>query len=156
MFHQHPFFEKIQQKIHEPFKNTFQKYGIGRYWFGIHVIVELILDKYLIKNNLTFLDKLYSDVEFSIQSDRNWMKTIEHNNPSQFISSMNKFCEFKFLHKYTEVGGTMIGLNKIYQFVKADTKEWRENKDLWKELILLEDIVYDEVANNYKLLQNNI
>lgn len=152
-FHQHPFFEKIQQNIHQPYKTLFLKYGIGRYWFGIHVIVELILDKYLIKNNLTILNKFYLDVEISIQSDSTWLKIIEHKNPSQFISSMIKFNEFKFLHKYTDLGGTMIGLNKIYQFVNADSRDWRENKDLWGELILLEEMTYSEISNNYKLLQ---
>ena len=153
LFHQHIFFEKVQQNIYESVKLTFEKYNIQRYWFGIHVIVELILDKYLINNNLIILDKFYMDVKYAISSDLNWLKIIEHNNDHQFINSMKRFCEFRFLNKYTEVGGTMIGLNKIYQFIKADPSDWIENKKLWAELLKLEEVIYKEVSSNYYLLQ---
>ena len=152
-FHQHIFFEEVQHNIRESVKLTFEKYNIPRYWFGIHVIVELILDKYLINNNLIILDKFYMDVKYAISSDLNWLKIIEHNNDHQFINSMKRFCEFRFLNKYTEVGGTMIGLNKIYQFIKADPSDWIENKKLWAELLKLEEVIYKEVSSNYYLLQ---
>jgi len=151
-FHQHPFFEKVQQNINDPFKNTFLKYGVDRTWFGINVIIELVLDKYLILNNLNLLNKLYDDILFSIHSDTNWLQTIEHLDPPQFINSMVKFAEYKFLEKYTEEGGTIIGLNKIYQFVEADANDWRLNKKFWKELLSLEKIIYNEITNNYNLL----
>ena len=66
---------------------------------------------------------------------------------------MKRFCEFRFLNKYTEAGGTMIGLNKIYQFVKANGSDWTENTNLWAELLKLENIIYVEVSSNYYLLQ---
>ena len=153
LFHQHIFFEEVQHNIRESVKLTFEKYNIPRYWFGIHVIVELILDKYLINNNLIILDKFYNDVEYAIISDLNWLKIIEHSNADKFTNNMKRFCEFRFLNKYTEAGGTMIGLNKIYQFLKADDLDWTENKTLWTELLKLEDIIYQEVSRNYYLLQ---
>ncbi len=153
LFHQHIFFERIQQNIYKSVKSTFEKYNIQRYWFGIHVIIELILDKYLIYNNLIFLDKFYKDIEYAITTDLNWLKIIEHNDPQTFINSMKRFCEFRFLNKYTEAGGTMIGLNKIYQFVKANGSDWTENTNLWAELLKLENIIYVEVSSNYYLLQ---
>ena len=62
-FHQSPFFQEAYQTLRESWRNTCLEFNIPKYWFSLHVLIEMMLDKYFIDNNLEKLEKICSGGE---------------------------------------------------------------------------------------------
>lgn len=141
-FHESPFFKNVYSQIHPHAKEAFASAGIPRFWFGTHVMIEMILDSVLIEKHPELLNQMYLDLEKSMNQINDHLLLVEHLCPDIFISGMQKFLDSKFLYKYKS-DGLIYGLNKVYRQVGAESKDWEIKNPLlklsesMKELMLL-------------------
>ena len=141
-FHESEFFDQVYSQIHSHAKEAFSVAGIPRFWFGTHVMIEMILDSVLIEKHPEKLNQMYTDLEKSMNQINDHLILVKHQHPNHFISGMQKFLDSKFLYKYKS-DGLIYGLNKVYKQVGAESNDWEVKKpllelsELMKELILL-------------------
>jgi hypothetical protein len=128
-FHDSIFFNQVYSQIHPQAKQAFSDSGISRFWFGTHVMIEMILDSVLIEKHPDTLIQMYQDLEKSMNHLDIHLSIIEHKNPDQFILGMQKFLESKFLFKYKSEG-LIYGLNRVYRQVGAETGDWQNSNPL--------------------------
>lgn len=125
-FHQSIFFKATYQSCHEITKSTFQKIKIPRFYFALHVLIEMILDKILINQDQTKLHEFYEQLELCQNEIPNLLEQINHQNPNLFLERYNRFLESKYLFKYLKNTEIVYGLNRIYIQVNAYQLEWNE------------------------------
>ena len=128
-FHDSIFFNQVYSQIHPQAKQAFSDSGISRFWFGTHVMIEMILDSVLIEKHPDTLIQMYQDLEKSMNHLDIHLSIIEHKNPDQFILGMQKFLESKFLFKYKSEG-LIYCLNRVYRQVGAETGDWQNSNPL--------------------------
>lgn len=128
-FHDSTFFNHVYTQIHPQAKQAFSQSGISRFWFGTHVMIEMILDSVLIEKHPDTLTQMYQDLEKSMEHIDNHLTVVEHKSPEQFILGMQKFLESQFLFKYKR-DGLIYGLNRVYRQVGAETSDWQNSEPL--------------------------
>ena len=127
-FHQSIFFKDTYQACHEITKNTFQKIHIPRFYFALHVLIEMILDKVLISEDESKLHEFYDQLELCKPEIHGLLEQINHQNPNLFLERYDRFLESKYLFKYLNDSGIVYGLNRIYIHVNAYQFEWNEEQ----------------------------
>lgn len=141
-FHDSEFFHCVYNEIHSDAQKAFQASAIPRFWFGTHVMIEMILDSVLIELHSDILHQMYLDIEASMYNISTHLKIVAHQNQQQFTSGMDSFLQSRFLFKYKS-DGLIYGLNRVYRQVGADTEDWQKSapliqlSDSIKKLILL-------------------
>jgi hypothetical protein len=123
-FHESIFFKSVYNENLEICKRIFGLNEIPRYWFGIHILIEMQLDQMLIKEEEHLLHKMYQDIEKAIPSIELFLFSIEHQNHNKFLNGVLRFVESKYLLKYNDLNGISFGLNRVYQQVNADNRTW--------------------------------
>ena len=151
-FHQSVFFKETYQSCHETTKNTFQKCNIPRYYFALHVLIEMILDKVLINQNENKLHEFYNQLELCKEEIPQLLEQVNHQNPNLFMERYNLFLESKYLFKYQHNSGIVYGLNRIYIQVNAYQIEWNEKQK--KELEKIVTIIELTIRDNIKKLNS--
>jgi len=124
-FHESTFFNSVYQASHKVLETSFKNARITRFWFALHVLIEMQLDQYLIHKHPQKLKQFYSDLE-QLPSDTltRLLQSVEHNNPEKFLLGFNRFLESRYLYKYTDNQGIIYGLNRIYHQVGISKEEW--------------------------------
>lgn len=151
-FHNSEFFQLTYNECHETIKTTFKECQISRFWFALHVVIEMILDKVLIQKNTKELDQFYLELSMSIEHIPNLFTQINHQNTDLFIARMNRFIESQYLYKYLKNEGIVYGLNRIFNQVGADKSDWTENQ--FESLAKLVNFIEIKVEKNLKLLHS--
>ncbi len=150
IFHQSPFFKVVYDNCHTSVKNAFQKQEIPRFWFALHVWIEMLIDKVIINQHKEKLDIFYQELA-SVQTHMPTLLTyIDHQNIEQFQQRMNRFVESKYLFHYQEHSGIIYGLNRVFIQVKAIKTEWTEDQQ--KSLYEISETIEKSVIKNWKLL----
>lgn len=124
-FHNSVFFESVYQEIHPTIESAFKKASIPRFWFALHILIEMQLDQFLIRSYPEKLNAFYENL--SQLSETNTLKilqAVDHQNPTKFIDGFNRFLEVKYLQKYSDHAGIIYGLNRIYQQIGIQKQEW--------------------------------
>jgi hypothetical protein len=147
-FHQSTFFEETYQTCHEITKNTFQKNQIPRFYFALHVLIEMILDKVLISQDENKLHEFYEQLELCQNEIPNLLEQIKHQNPSLFLERYSRFLESKYLFKYLNDSGIVYGFNRIYIQVNAYQYDWNEEqKNGLEELVpIIESAIQENIT----------
>ncbi len=151
-FHQSVFFKETYESCHEITKNTFQKTGIPRFYFALHVLIEMILDKVLISEDESKLHEFYEQLELCKNEIPNLLEQINHQNPSLFLERYNRFLESKYLFKYLHDSGIVYGINRVYIQVNAYQLEWNEEQK--NELEKLVSIIELAIRKNITKLNS--
>ncbi len=151
-FHNSEFFKLTYNECHDTIRETFKECEIRRFWFALHVIIEMILDKVLIQQNKKELDLFYSELAISIDHIPSLLLQINHQNTDLFIARMNRFIESKYLEKYLENEGIVYGLNRIFNQVGADKTDWTETQ--FSKLTSLVTYIEIRVEKNLNLLRS--
>lgn len=132
-FHHSEFFKLVYQECHESVKSNFRELGIPRFWFALHVWIEMLLDKVLIQKNTQELQFFYDELNLIQNQIPELLQQIDHQNIDQFQNRMNRFLESKYLFHYQEHSGIIYGLNRVYIQVNASKEEWNsEQQELLK------------------------
>ncbi len=152
IFHQSIFFEDTYQVCHEITKNIFQKTNIPRFYFALHVLIEMILDKILISQDQNKLHEFYEQLELCKSEIPGLLKQINHQNPNLFLEKYNLFLESKYLFKYLNESGIVYGLNRIYNQVNAYKFDWNEEQKVELEKLVL--VIQFAIQNNITKLNS--
>ena len=149
-FHKSEFFDAVYNDCHSETKVLFQNLEIPRFWFGLHVWIEMLLDKVLIQENTSELTKFYAELELVSKDLEPLLKQIDHLGIDDFRTRFNRFLESQYLFHYQEHSGIVYGLNRVFIQVKAENKEW--NTIQKNQLIYLSSTIEQAVRNRVNLL----
>jgi hypothetical protein len=124
-FHNSVFFESVYQEIHPTIESAFKKASIPRFWFALHILIEMQLDQFLIRSFPEKLNTFYTNLsQLSESTILKILQAVDHQEPTKFIDGFNRFLEVKYLQKYSDHSGIIYGLNRIYQQVGIQKQEW--------------------------------
>ncbi len=151
-FHNSKFFKLTYSECHDTIRTTFKKCENRRFWFALHVIIEMILDKVLIQKSNRLLNEFYLELSESIEYIPALLLQINHQEVDTFMKRMNRFIESQYLYKYLENEGIVYGLNRIFNQVGADKSDWTQTQ--FNELTKLVAYIELRVEKNLKLLNS--
>jgi hypothetical protein len=147
LFHQSDFFETIYQNHRTQWEKLHETEGVQRWWFTLHVSIELIIDKLLIENNLDNLVFFYSTLENETKTYLEFLDIVEHPEKEKFITRFNRFKESQYLFHYRNMEGILYALFKIHESLKIPTPWYNTgtNKTLLAALQSIETTIELEV-----------
>jgi len=130
IFHKHLLFEEMQKTTKSILKEEIGN-SVKRKYVIAHVLVELLIDQYIINNNKEILNNLYSKLEkIKIEKVNSFFKTINiEENTSHFQRNFTSFMEFKFLNRLKENEGVIFTLDRV--FSKKLNYNFLENEKQW-------------------------
>ena len=152
-FHHSPFFDAVYKNCRENCKSVFEICKIPRFWFALHVVIEMILDKVLIQQDNEKLSQFYLELETVKPELPVLLGQIEHQNIPLFEQRFDRFLESKYLYKYQESHGIIYGLNRVFIQVGASNREWNETQYL--QLTHLVNHIEREIELHLNLLQHS-
>lgn len=123
-FHASQVFEKLNKQLIAPMKPVFENAGIPRYWWGAHVLAEMMLDRVLMKQHPEQMLDFYRDldtVQLQTVSDYLEMAGLTEHNP--FFERLNRFRELRYLLRYVEDETLVYSLGRVYQYAGV-SPEW--------------------------------
>jgi hypothetical protein len=127
-FHASHFFENSYQFLRNDWKNICQTFDIPKYWFSLHVLIEIMLDKHYIDNNLQKLTLFYHQLKTERQIVDKALKYLQHPNPNLFFERYDRFCEVQYLFHYQQIDRIAFALHRIFMQVNIPT-QWYENHE---------------------------
>jgi len=145
-FHKSKFFDSVYNDCHAKTKILFQSLEIPRFWFALHVWIEMLLDKVLIQNSPSKLSTFYTELELVSEHLEALLSQIDHSNIHEFEVRFNRFLESKYLFHYQEHSGIVYGLNRVFIQVKAENKDWN---DFQKEKLISLSVQIEESIRNH-------
>lgn len=154
-FHGCAFFKKCCALVEEVIKEPFAKLEIPRFFFAAHILVELIIDRLLIKeDNGKGADMLYVDLaQLSSTVVAQYWDQTSLSQFDEFWERFNKFCEIRYLYQYVNNHNLAFSLSRIYLYSKA-TPQWSEEQILG--VSQLADKLEYLIAANMEELKNTL
>lgn len=101
-FHGSLFFLDLQNQVKSVLAQHLEVKEIPRYWFFIHALTEMMIDRKLVASYPKEASKMYIEIETCTNgfiSKRDWFG--ESNNFELFISRMHKISSDKHIFAYT-------------------------------------------------------
>ncbi|MGB0930857.1 MAG: ACP phosphodiesterase [Chitinophagales bacterium] len=149
LFHSSQFFKTYNKKAFKELQQI-ELEGITKYkHFVSHVLIEMLLDRLLLKEDLntgfTFYSKLNATKKFIFTDYFNHIPAIE-GDLERLWSFFQRFCDMKFLFDYQHNEGMILRLNGVMQRI---TKQAFTVKDCEKLSVFI-DGLEDELKEVYK------
>ncbi len=152
-FHHSIFFENVYKEIHPTIEIAFKKAEIPRFWFALHVLIEMQLDQYLINENPHLIEEFYQELnQLDIKTIEFLLASVKHQDPQKFLLSFQRFIESKFLIKYSDNRGIIYGLNRIYHQVKIQNQEWTDSQ--YHHLIPVLNHIAESIHRNISFIKS--
>jgi hypothetical protein len=145
LFLQSSFFEKIYQNHRESWSKLGTAHGLERWWFSLHVSVELIIDKILISNHVNSLYEFYNILADNRLCYKTLLTLLNHKQEELFLLRFDKFLESQYLFHYREFSGIAYALHRIHYSLNIPTP-WHPN-NTHPIITALNDIESDIIAN---------
>lgn len=118
IFHEAPWFEAHCQSLKQIIQDSAIKDRLPRLYFVVHVLVELILDRFLIDQYPTMLDDYYEKIhktdELLVQEALALFESSAKQIP-KMMPRYKHFKEFQFLRLYREDHHLLTAIQKITQ-----------------------------------------
>ena len=127
-FHQSNFFEKSYASIRDEWKSTCLKFNIPKYWFSLHVLIEIMLDKYFIDNNIEKLHLFYHQLKSERNTVQDALEILDHPQPNLFLERYDRFCQSQYLFHYQDINRVAYTLHRIYAQIGLNI-EWYEQHE---------------------------
>ncbi len=124
-FHQHEFFENVYQHSRDWVRESFLQAQIPRFYFGLHVGIEMALDKALIFEHPGAPARMYQDLEKAFPSIEQWLT--EHRQ-DQAIAGVQRFIESRYIERHQEDQDLAYGLMRVYLQTGAIQTEWNQDQ----------------------------
>lgn len=133
-FHNHSIFLELEAQAKKSLKAQ-TKITVKRKFIIAHVLVELMLDQYIINNSPEKLDSFYKTLN-NIELNRanlffEALNTTE--DVSHFKRNFSHFLEIKFLYHLKENEGVIFTLNKVFGTIFD--YDFIAQQELWNEII---------------------
>lgn len=152
VFHNHSLFDKMQQVAKQHMKSTFGE-TVKRQFIIAHVLIELMIDQYIIENYREVLEEFYLKLdEIDVAEANLFFKnlTVEENS-SYFKRNFTNFRELKFLFHLKENEGIIFTLNKV--FSRRLQYNFEEEKQKWNNTI---DLIKEDVAQYIPIILEDV
>jgi len=155
VFHQSSFFQNIYQSHRANWEELHQTQGVQRWWFTLHVAIELITDKLLIENNLNELYKFYNTLNTEFKTYLYFLELVHHPQLETFSNRFKRFTESQYLFHYQSMQGVLYAISKIHESLKIPTPWFVEgsNTSMILELQKIESTI-TKVTKSQNLLQH--
>jgi hypothetical protein len=129
-FHQSAFFEEAYQTLRESWRNTCLEFNIPKYWFSLHVLIEMMLDKYFIDNNLEKLELFYHQLNSQTNTYEIALNAMNHPSAQTFMDRYQIFCEKQYLFHYQNIQRVAYALHRVYDQIgiRVDWYQQHENQ----------------------------
>lgn len=104
VFHSSPLFSSETHLLSVMLEDGFPEQDIPRKYFIAHILLELLLDKVLIRHNPRLLNDYYRHFELlkPFEAVRQATETVAAHPLPNYESFLMKFVENRYLHHYTE------------------------------------------------------
>ena len=119
VFHAWQGFHDLMEMVTKKIRTS--KYPIGRDWFVSHILVELIMDYYLLQKNPNLATMLYTD--FALVDTKvidSFLACNEFSNFERFHHGYDHFMKLRYLESYAESGSIVFALGKICTKMKLE------------------------------------
>jgi len=144
-FHNSAFFEEVYQELRNPVRNVFIDTQIPRFWFGIHIIIEMWLDRRLVMKNLNQLEHSYHMLDHARKDLPAFLDRISHQDPETFMIRFDRFIESRYLAKYPIDLSILYGLNQVFKSTRILSNSWtKQQEQSLLDLIPVIDQIIDQ------------
>jgi hypothetical protein len=115
LFHRSPFFTGSESQLLALFRREKLELHIPRIWLAAHLVLELMLDRVLMKQNSAALDAFYYSLNQTHADDiEAFLKASLHNAYTDFHAGWNRFREMQYLYYYTDNDKFAYSIMRIY------------------------------------------
>lgn len=134
IFHKHILFEQMQEIAKTEMKNEFGT-KVKRQFVLAHVLIEIMIDQYVINNNETILDLFYNKLsKIDVSKANLFFENLKvDEETSHFKRNFTNFIRLKFLFRLKENEGVIFTLNKV--FSKRLNYDFLENIEKWNVVL---------------------
>lgn len=134
LFHNHRLF-KANELIAKEILDADKAITVKRKFVIAHVIIELMIDQYIMNNNPGELELFYNKLdEVNISKANEFFQILNvEEDKSHFLNNFNHFRERQFLYHLKEDEGVIMTLDKVFGTIFA--YNFVENKALWMKAI---------------------
>jgi hypothetical protein len=129
-FHNSIFFKEVYQELRDPIRNVFMDTKIPRFWFGIHIMIEMWLDRLLIAKNPSQLERFYHVMDNAKKAIPGFLDRIGHKDPEVFMIRFDRFVGSRYLEKYPIDVSILYGLNQVFKSTKIISDNWTKPQEL--------------------------
>lgn len=150
LFHNSLFFQSVYSENRELALTTFKNANLPKFWFALHVLIEMILDKFLIQKNNQLLHNFYNELESVTPKIPNLLTEIEHKEIDIFLKRFEGFYTHQYLFKYQSHEGITYGLNRIYNQIKLSSVDWTAAQ--FTQLRVLTEKIELSIENHISLI----
>lgn len=150
IFHSSQFFKNANVFVMKQMDEHGMKKLFPRYWFLSHIMMELILDRVLLRLDKRKLEFFYKEIFTVLQSPIEIEKLfLEFRFASFniFIEKLAHFCNTKYIFYYSDNEKLIFSLNRIYLRTTLE-REWDSNQH--KLLLLIIPQIELWISNNIK------
>jgi hypothetical protein len=126
-FHGSAYFKEAEAALKELFRREELGKTVPRTWLAAHLLVELMLDRVLMKQAPELLDAFYHSLRNTSPETTNLFLEDAQLDASAFRQRFDRFTEVAYLYHYPDDGAMTYSLMRIYMQAKV-TPEWTLNQ----------------------------
>jgi hypothetical protein len=126
-FHGSAYFHEAEAALKELFRREELGKTVPRTWLAAHLLVELMLDRVLMKQAPELLDAFYHSLRNTSPETTNLFLEDAQLDASAFRQRFDRFTEVAYLYHYPDDGAMTYSLMRIYMQAKV-TPEWTLNQ----------------------------
>jgi hypothetical protein len=129
VFHSSPLFATETQEFSALLERTYQGQNVPRKYFISHIMLELLLDKVLIRHDTTLLDDYYRHFESlaPFHAIRKDTEIVSGHPLPNYESFLAKFVENKYLYHYTNNDHLIYILRRLLRRVHIDDNKFLDD-----------------------------
>ncbi len=153
IFHASSFFMDNMHWINEELKNTAISNLVQRKWFIAHIMMELMVDRQIVKNEPAMVDDFYGNLLLvdEIQLN-NYLLKFGAIDPENFIVRFNHFRTVKYIYYYADNNKFVYSLNRI--MMRAGLQEMNQSdKSIMEKFIIEMETRY---FSDYEKMKQNL
>lgn len=125
-FHGSRYFQRVSHELGQVLKPAFAQAGIPRYWWGAHLMAEMMLDRVLIRQEPVLINDFYRDLELSNEAViADYLHLAGLPDHADFFSRVERFRNLQYLKRYVEDGAMVFSLSRVYMYAGVSA-EWTE------------------------------
>jgi hypothetical protein len=148
-------FHEIYAICRNEWSQTSKEIGLERFWFSLHVTVEMIIDKIFISNNLEKLIEFYFTMSNHEKTYIEILKELQYQNIEIFQYRYQRFCESAYLFHYQQPEKIAYALHRIHKSLGIPTPWHDQQIEPIKALVQFTEsaiLQHREFQNNFQPL----
>jgi hypothetical protein len=143
-FHNSEWFENKRQEVKSLLYRQNLNFSPFRPFFISHILVELMLDRVILKKNIETADNFYADMD--LINDNVIFNLLNKSNfvpAGEFVSFFNRFRQHRYVYAYADNEKFIFSLNRIFSRVNNPIFEG-EFKEILNHLIFETELLINK------------